>query len=318
MLKAWRAPTFFGVLAISFLCSGMASQPPSPSPREPSQPQQAEASPTQEQTRSAPSAGDPVAPITKAPPAQHSATEPSKQPSEHDRKAATEWWLMAWTAVLAGVTALLASIAGIQAYLFLRQLRYMRVGMRDATVAARAATRSAVATVAQARLARDTLTKVQRPYVFVYGVKDVEPGPNENIDGCVPYVIANHGQAPAVIDRIAYSLATEKTGPGETGPAWDDHPLVVSPVLGVGVQCPCKAGSVQWLDSGGRLVTSDDETPAAAIPEIKDKSTTWFFRVLVFYRGPFSEGHETSACWRYDRELCQFVQHGGKEYNYTK
>ena len=42
-----------------------------------------------------------------------------------------------------------------------------------------------------------------------------------------------------------------------------------------------------------------------------------FFRIVVNYRGPFTEGHETSACWRYDRDQGFFVN-AGQETNYER
>src|SRR6185369_12994028 len=107
-----------------------------------------------------------------------------------------------------------------------------------------------------------------------------------------PYLIANHGQAPAMIDRLEYSLGPG-LGPEDTGAAWDDHPLVISPVLGIGAQVACSAHSVKWIDSGGRVVDlspnshESERVKSWAIPEIEIEGTTWFFRVKVFYRGPF-------------------------------
>jgi hypothetical protein len=42
-----------------------------------------------------------------------------------------------------------------------------------------------------------------------------------------------------------------------------------------------------------------------------------FFRVIVYYRGPFSDGH-MSATWYYHKALGHFVQYGGNDYNYTE
>lgn len=172
----------------------------------------------------------------------------------------------------------------------------------------------------------EAFSKLNRPYVFVFGVKNIEPGPNDNFDALVPYFVANHGQSPALIERIEYRLHPSVT-PEETGAALDDHPLVVSPVLGINEKITATAASVVWLDSGHRIVSMDaaelkergsGASKVFAIPEIKIPGTAWYFRVKIFYRGPFSNNHETSGCWRYDRETCQFIQFGGTEYNYTK
>ena len=54
-----------------------------------------------------------------------------------------------------------ALIVGGQAVMFFLQLRYMRVGMRDATTAAKAATQGAIAAADAARIARNS----ERPYL---------------------------------------------------------------------------------------------------------------------------------------------------------
>ena len=71
---------------------------------------------------------------------------------------------------LAFATAFLFAAAVGQIFLFFWQLRLIGESLRDAKIAAEAAKESADATKIQAMVARDTLTKVQRPYVFVFGV----------------------------------------------------------------------------------------------------------------------------------------------------
>jgi len=40
----------------------------------------------------------------------------------------------------------------------------------------------------------------------------------------------------------------------------------------------------------------------------------FFFWVIINYSGPFSKGHETSACWRWDDNSHRLVLH--EEYNH--
>ncbi|WP_354101149.1 hypothetical protein [Bradyrhizobium sp. RT5a] len=58
-------------------------------------------------------------------------------------------------------------VAITQAVLFIYQLRLIRVSLEDAKVVSAAATR-------QARVAEDTLTKIERPYVFVYNASSLK------------------------------------------------------------------------------------------------------------------------------------------------
>ena len=78
-------------------------------------------------------------------PAPKSAEETAAERQEREDKSANEWRLVLWTAILALVTGALVLVAGIQAGLFLVQLRYMREGMTDAAIAANAARNGAIA-----------------------------------------------------------------------------------------------------------------------------------------------------------------------------
>src|SRR6185437_6462532 len=60
-------------------------------------------------------------------------------------------------------TGLLFVVAAVQAALFIYQLRLIRVSLDDAKVVSSAATR-------QARVAEDTLNKIERPYLFIFNV----------------------------------------------------------------------------------------------------------------------------------------------------
>ena len=43
-----------------------------------------------------------------------------------------------------------------------------------------------------------------------------------------------------------------------------------------------------------------------------------FLRAVVYYRGPFSSGHETGALWWVHNARHELVIRGGDEYNYIK
>src|SRR5260370_26152998 len=91
-------------------------------------------------------------------------------------------------------------VAAVQAVLFIYQLRLIRVSLDDAKVVSSAATR-------QARVAEDTLNKIERPYLFVFNVSplkvwrwgDYEDG-TDGARVCVTYSVANYGNLTAVID----------------------------------------------------------------------------------------------------------------------
>jgi hypothetical protein len=91
-----------------------------------------------------------------------------KEKAVIDGKLAFETQRIAdYTDRLALFTVLLFCVAVAQAGLFLWQLRYMRQGMRDSEMAAKAAQDSAEATRDSVTLARDTAQRQLRAYVFL-------------------------------------------------------------------------------------------------------------------------------------------------------
>lgn len=240
--------------------------------------------------------------------------------SKVDEKVAFETQRVAdYTWYLAGFSLLLVLVAIGQAALFIWQLRYMRRGMEDATTAARATRRSAIAAVAQAKVARDTLVKGQRPYVFVYGIERLMT--RNDLRGLTPfveYVVANFGQTPAILENIGAGFH-EGELPVAPLRIDDDHPLYAAPILPPNE----KRGELKELlpeafigEDLGIIVDLNKKTSHPVPKFAADQD--FFFRIIVYYRGPFSDGHKTSATWRYERSLEQFVQFGGKEYNYAE
>jgi hypothetical protein len=163
-----RALGLSSVLVLSILLAGMAkSQPPPPSPSELSQPNQSEAAPAQQQPAGGPANSVAVTPAAQAEPGGHAAPEPAKKPDAHDDKASNERLLMIWTAVLAVLTGALVVVAGVQAALFVVQLRYMNKGLADAEIAAKASRDSALATRDSVDLAKITARRQLRAYLVV-------------------------------------------------------------------------------------------------------------------------------------------------------
>ena len=62
----------------------------------------------------------------------------------------------------------------------------------------------------------------------------------------------------------------------------------------------------------------DQHGNAKNIPKIACGAENPLFWIVIEYRGPFSEGHESSFCWRSDRVTKVFIKHGRAKYNYMK
>jgi hypothetical protein len=138
---------------------------------------------------------------------------------------------------LTTATCILAFTAIIQAALFIWQLRIMERGLKEArqeakftAIAADAANKTSDAAVIQANAAKDTLTKLQRPYIYVFGVERLEWAKKELGPPFIQYIVANYGQTPAEITYLNVGFADVETieMPGR---ADADNELVVSPVL---------------------------------------------------------------------------------------
>ena len=200
-------------------------------------------------------------------------------------------------------TFVLVVVAVVQLFLFVWQLRLIRESLNDAKEAADASTR-------QARAAEDSLTKLERPYIFAFNVSGIaiEPpgGPDEGELLRVSYSVANYGKIPAVIKeaRVGMNVFSEPFNPPVLGP---HHSLSISPILAAGEIRHDLEEFLQWENF---TATKDD--PHA--PDFGDDEL--FFSVVITYRGPFSDGHETRACWRYDQYSGRFIgPYGGAEHS---
>jgi hypothetical protein len=245
------------------------------------------------------------------------AEQDGKEKATIDRKVAFETQRIAdYTDRLAWFTLMLFAVAVAQAGLFVWQLGYMKKGMKDATTAARASSRSAKAAVTQAKVARDTLIKTQRPYIFAFGIKAAEFGRN-GADVSLKYTVANYGQTPAII-RIVNAGFFEGIEPEVPLQESDDFNLYVLPVLP-----PSDVRNLRSIlperfigENFGVIVNIED---GVSYPELKvSGNQQLFFRLIIRYDGPYSQGHETSVVWLYRPHLGHFIQLNAPEYSYQR
>lgn len=170
---------------------------------------------------------------------------------------------------------------------------------------------------------------VDRPWLFVSGVFQASAEVYAGTEGAsfVAYQAANHGKAPAVVQQVWASFsAGEITEPDAPMRADENHGLFVRPILGVG---EVREGLISTLPDGipVHIIQSDkDVTYTGSLPRtviadarpVIGRDEELFLWVQVEYRGPSTEGHFTSACWRWHDGEGHFVQFGGKEYNYNR
>jgi hypothetical protein len=154
--------------------------------------------------------------------------------------------------------------------------------------------------------------------VFVYDVgRLITTRDQPGITPLVQYSISNFGQTPAIVENIGAGFHEGST-PFAPKKVDDDHSLVVGPIMPPGDV----RGALRELlpepyipENLGEVVNVDGRT--YPIPKYGSDQDL-LFRVIVYYRGPFSDGYKTSATWRFSRSLGYFVEFGGREYNYTE
>lgn len=164
-------------------------------------------------------------------------------------------------------------------------------------IAARAARKSA-------DIAEKALTNVNRPYVYVLNVSGfhlVQPGEQT----FVTFDVANYGETPADVDEIRAAITISSM-------EYPDGPPIVP------ISHPVYAPHEKI--KGFRLhvdrILPFSHRRGRVVPSLL-QGQRCFLRVVIYYRGPFSEGHESSFCWCWDDDSESMMRWGGREYNYV-
>jgi len=200
---------------------------------------------------------------------------------------------------------------------------------------------SAEASAEQARIAGAALTQLERPYVFIFGIRGIKRDAASK-DFFVEYTIANYGKMPAIIEAPYIGFVISERGEPPIPPLiFDGHSLMNSPILQAGEQrkktreyfpagmvgediiarvdrvvraADIEPNRVLLGASDGLDEISSDIVPTFNVPDGFDL----FFRAVIRYRGPSTAGHETGAVWLYYPGTFEFAVRGGEEHNYVK
>jgi hypothetical protein len=228
------------------------------------------------------------------------------------------------TIVIAAFTVLLAVRTG-SLFKETAGLREAADSQRDDTLQLIAATKDAAdAAKRSADVAERMLVDAERPYLFVFGVarfkyaKDSEWGESAFVE----YTVANYGRTPAIIEDARADFLIPGVGTiDNVGPVLEDHPLFIVPIIAPGtIRGPIEhhRWSVTNVDNPESHVELKftrmqiEDGTEEVTPILKDKESL-YFRVVLRYRGPFTKGHETSACWLYRVGSFEW---GGKNTNF--
>jgi hypothetical protein len=255
---------------------------------------------------------------------QHPTAQPNSA-AKTDNPANQQKEKDGWPDPLVIVTFLLVIVGTAQLGLFYRQLTLIRESLVDAKKAADAAEGAASAAGKQAKIAEATLTQLERPYIFIFDVREFGFDP-ETAEYFVEYSVANYGKMPAIIEGAYIGFVfSDRAAPPAPPLMEDSHTLMTAPILQAGER---RDKIREYLPTGSttgavfvdvRFQRPSERTravgPVFDVPEGND----YFFRAIIEYRGPSSQGHSTGALWLTNYPASgQLAQRGGDEYNYVK
>jgi hypothetical protein len=178
---------------------------------------------------------------------EHRADTKTEKESTEQAIARYNWWLTLFTAVLAVATLGLGVATVGLYYVSLRQLRHAETEAQRARVwrlrdderlreQINIARQSAEAGSQQARAAEAALTQLERPYVFIFGVRGIKQDPSAK-EFYIEYTVANYGKMPAIIEAPHIGFDISDRGEPPMPPLLhDSHNLMASPILQAGEQ----------------------------------------------------------------------------------
>jgi hypothetical protein len=158
--------------------------------------------------------------------------------------------------------------------------------------------------------------KLERPWLYIINVRDQfcidqdYPG-----DIYLTYSVANYGKSPAIITEgsgilrsFRYSGSQEDVLAGNAPMSFiGGHTLVNSPVIPASdvrrdISEYAVAGTIQ-----GTVVERWFAPESAATEDV-------FLWIVLRYRGPFTEGHETSICLRWEIGSARWIKYHTNNY----
>lgn len=278
-----------------------------------------------EQTANPNQRGTPEEPLTvNVVPTPEQKAEAEKKEIEAKVKAADDHKLVEYAADQVVIGVVTFGIFLLQLAAFVAQAIFMRRTVIEARRTTHASIRSAAAAQKSARISERALTDIERPYIFVFGMsKLIYVADGINSRAFVKFKVANFGRLPAIIEEASagfvYGEGLNIDMPLHVG---ENDSLVVFPILQQNdireVVARVADGMLSKEITVEVPVDYGFSDEAEIIPKFTppDGSDT-FFRIILRYRGPISQGHETNGMWLYEQDG-NLVQRGDAPYNQMK
>lgn len=254
-----------------------------------------------------------VAALFASSPNGHGSQAASDKQPEHradQQKDAESFWERTTHDPIAAYTGALAVFSGALVLVSAVQIYFLNRSDKTARLTAEAAKRSA-----------DAFAIAERPYIFIWGVTGTIPVTlftvsrvakitavppiTQNDEILFYYTVSNRGKLTAIIEKVSIGCGHERNGYYPPMIIIGDHIFTAAPLISVGED-------IQNLMYRAPLQRLNLPRP---IPELQDGL---IFRVLVAYRGPFTKGHETSQCWRFNSSIGGFAEVTDENYTYIR
>lgn len=166
-------------------------------------------------------------------------------------------------------------------------------------------------------IAERAFSDLERPYVYIFGAKGLERE-SERMDpyDFLKYSVANYGKTPASLESVCLKISLGNT-PEVPVPVGEWHSLRALPILTPNER---RDDTEVVPESIPTSQYADENTPpddSFTVPDL-EAGTEFFLWVQIKYNGPFSTGHETSACWKWDRDSSRLILYADEKYNYTR
>ena len=190
----------------------------------------------------------------------------------------------------------------VQSFLLAKTMRATEGNTTATRRNAIAAFASAKAAKLSAEIANRALTDLERPYLYVSGVRTfkIEAETVGGLEPFLQYTVSNHGRLPASIESVYFfnGRCHSTHNPMDNAIlAEQTDELVINNVFSEGEKREALKSygpsDLHWQYT--RSGVGDLNYPGA-VPHLAEHEM-YFFYIEIIYDGPFTRGHSTRACW---------------------
>jgi hypothetical protein len=164
----------------------------------------------------------------------------------------------------------------------------------------------------QGEISRRALTDLERPYLFVldYNWRLADPAESGGLEPGWVYTVANGGKLPAFIKNVRLGI---KIGGSTVPPDMRDEPPVHELLTAPLIESSERRKVVQKFVDDENAQAAEIRGGKAMIAGSVLKAGQIIVKISIYYDGPITTGHATTACWEW--HPVKHAQYGGPEHN---